>query len=786
MHVTWQLLVCACLSASDGQNIDLSRAVVVVRPQAADATQQMAATVLVEEVEKRTGIRWMLAKDWPAVGARIVVVSARDKLPWRSQAPPEILNSLTKLQPDGYRLFVDAASRGGPIVWIVGADPRGTLYGVGHLLRIVEMRQDAVRLREPVDVITAPAYPIRGHQLGYRNRANSYDAWDEQQYEQYIRELAIFGANAVENIPFEDRSDSPHMRVPRAEMNARMSAICQRYDLEYWVWTPADFDLQDAAQRARALADHEALYRACPRLDAIFVPGGDPGDNHPQQVMPFLTDLAERLRRHHASAKIWLSLQGFDAERVDAFYALLDELRPKWFGGIVAGPSSPPIPDTRRRLAKQYGLRHYPDITHTVRAQYPVPWWDPAFSLTLGRESINPRPLHQMLIHNALAPYTNGFITYSDGVHDDVNKTIWTRLGFFPQANVRDILIEYCRFFFGPDVAETAADGLLALERNWDGPLAINGNVDATRAHWSHLESVAPQLRSNWRWQQCLLRANYDAYIRHRLIYEMRLEKDANAALANASVEGAEALMDAALRILARAETQHCQPELRARIDDLCQALFHSIGLQTSVPRFGASGYERGCVLDFVDHPLNNRWWIEDEFAKIRKLASEQEKLTQLERIRTWEDPGPGSFYDDIGNVAKSPHVIRGEGQNTDPTMRRNPNTGFMWWDEGRSRRRQSWISYMNWPIGLAYDGLDPDASYLVRLTGLGESLLKGDGQRLEPTRYGREYGEFKEFPVPQQLVSDGKLVLTWDHPDESHLNWRVRSRVTELWLLKR
>jgi hypothetical protein len=781
------MAVLSCLSTvSLDDSIDLAKAVVVTRGDKAERAERTAATVLVEEVAKRTGVHWRIGDGWPAHGSKIVVTTAKVDFPWTIEAPAGLQASARELAAEGFRLVVDRQRPDEPVVWVVGADSRGALFGVGQLLRCLEMRQASVRLDRSIDLSTAPMYPIRGHQLGYRDRANSYDAWDEKQYEQYIRELAIFGANAVENIPFEDRAPSPHMKLPRAEMNVRISEICARYELAYWLWTPADFDLNDAPRREQALANHEALYQSCPRLDAIFVPGGDPGDNHPRLVMPFLKELAERLERHHPRAKVWLSLQGFTPESVDSFYKLLGEQDLEWFGGVVAGPSSPPIADTRRRLSKQYALRHYPDITHTVRAQYPVPWWDPAFSMTLGREPINPRPLHEALIHNAFASYTDGFISYSDGVHDDVNKTIWSRLGWDPRTNVREILIEYARFFLGPDVSESAADGLFALERNWDGPLATNGGVSAALSHWQRLESENPQLRDNWRWQQCLLRAYYDAYTRHRLNYETRLEDDANAVLAEATRHGADRTIDAALQILKQAETDRCQPKLRGRIEQLCDALFQSVGLQTSVPRFKASGYERGCVLDFVDHPLNNRWWLEDEFVKIRLLASEHEKLERLELIRTWEHPGVGSFYDDIGNVAKSPHVIRGERQNTDPTMRRNPNTGFMWWDEGRSRRRPSWISYMNWPLGLSYDGLDPNATYVVRLTGLRQSLLRANGARMEPTVDGQEIGEFKEFPVPPHLIRDGKLLLTWDIPDESHLNWRVKSRVTEVWLLKR
>ena len=55
------------------------------------------------------------------------------------------------------------------------------------------------------------------------------------------------------------------------------------------------------------------------------------------------------------------------------------------------------------------------------------------------------------------------------------------------------------------------------------------------------------------------------------------------------------------------------------------------------------------------------------------------------------------------------------------------------------------------------------------------------------PTVDGQEMGEFKEFPVDPKFLADRKLVLTWDTPtDEGHLNWRQRSRLAEVWLLRR
>jgi hypothetical protein len=156
-----------------------------------------------------------------------------------------------------------------------------------------------------------------------------------------------------------------------------------------------------------------------------------------------------------------------------------------------------------------------------------------------------------------------------------------------------------------------------------------------------------------------------------------------------------------------------------------------------------------------------------------------------LELIATWEHPGPGSYYDDVGNTAKSPHVLRSEVVVTEPGEEAQPEPTYWWWDSGRSRARLSWQTSMNWPLAVVYEGLDPDATYTVRLTGYNESLLRMDGVRVKPTLDGREMGQFKEFPVPPEHIQDRKLVLTWDQPDEGQLNWRQKSRLAEIWLLK-
>lgn len=772
----------ACWGSAYASALDLSHATVVVRGKSAPAVEATAASVLIEEVAKRTGLTLETSTTWPESGAAIALLSGtQSKLHGK-----EIPSAARITKAEGYGIVTDTSDAARPVIWIVGADPRGALYGVGRLLRGVDWSKGALSLARPINDTTAPLRAIRGHQLGYRAHSNSYDALSVEQYDQYIRELALFGTNSIEGIPFQDTRPTVS-GYPREKMNVDISRICEKYDVDYWVWTPADFDMNDAEKRANALKMSEDLFRACPRLDAVFFPGGDPGDNPAELVIPYLEDLSRLLLKHHPKAKIWPSMQGFPSTGEDKVYAWLESAKPDWIGGITGGPGSPPLPEIRSRLSKEYGLRDYPDITHSVRCQFPVPWWDPAFAFTLGRECINPRPLFFARVIRDVGPFTDGFISYSDGVQDDVNKVLWSSLSWDPARDVTSIIADYARFFFGSDIVEQAGAGILALERNFEGALAENGGVDATLALWTALEARKPDLAGNWRWQMCLFRAYYDAYIRHRLIHESGLEKEANARLLEAREVGVDQAIDNALAVLKRADTDRVHPEWLARIEALAADLFTSTGLQTSVEKYQASDPQRGAVLDFVNHPLNNRWWLEDELAKVRSMTSDQAKIERLATIATWENPGPGSFYDDIGNVGKSPHVVRGAalgGPLLD--VDNTPMPGFMWWEKGQTRVRQSWISGMDWPEALKYVALDPDAEYFIRTTGKGECPVRVNGVRLAPTIDGKDIGEIKEFPIPKGLYRDGTITVTFDPVFEPTLNWRVQSRLTEFWLIKK
>jgi hypothetical protein len=785
------LLCWTCLTNSAfTADLNLSEATVVIRGGDLPAAEKIAPTILTEEIARRTGLKWTVTDQWPAKAKAVIALSVKPTLPaWKNQIPASALGSPALGKPEGYSIRVRAKSGDQPpAIFITGTDPRGVMFGVGKLLRSAEWGEGKVAVGTELESDSSPNVPIRGHQLGYRARANSWDAWTPAQFEQYIRDLVVFGANSIENIPFEDSDRSVLMPVSRDVMNIAMGEICARYDVDYWHWTPVEFKLPDAKKQAALLKQHEEFYRACKRVDAIFVPGGDPGDNPALELMIFLTDVGGLLQRYHPKAKIWVSMQGFSPKDVDAFYAFLEEKRPAWFAGAVMGPGSPPLDVTRARLAKNYKLRWYPDITHTVRCQYPVPWFDPAFGVTLGREPVNPRPIDYAGIYRSGYRFTDGFLTYSDGIHDDFNKNLWSALGWNPEADVRGIALDYARYFFRSDLAEAGADALFALETNWRGGLAENSSVDGTLLQWQQLEQKLPAGKGHWRFDMHLMRAYYDAYTRHRLLYETDLQKQAFARLGEAARLGADKTLTQAKETLSRASTQPIRQDWYGKLDGLAESLFKAIGYQTRMERYHASGTERGVVMDFVNYPLNDRWWLEDQFDRIGKLPSDAEKLKRIENLCRWEKPTEGSFYDDVGNVGRSPRspklLYAIDGARLQRTL---PAPNQRWFGENRRSIRYGWHGYLNWPSPMIYTGLDPKARYTVRLFGQGNSPLMVDGVRAKLLRKEEpvEDNQEQEFEVAPEHLADGRIELTWERFDESHLNWRQWHYVTELWLMK-
>src|SRR5262249_58647580 len=125
-----------------------------------------------------------------------------------------------------------------------------------------------------------------------------------------------------------------------------------------------------------ALKEWAEAFKALPRLDAIFVPGGDPGHTSPKVLFDLLEKQTANARKFHPKCEMWVSAQSFSRTGTEEFLGLLAR-EPKWLAGVVHGPQvRMSLADFRNAVPARYPVRDYPDITHSRHCQYPVPALD--------------------------------------------------------------------------------------------------------------------------------------------------------------------------------------------------------------------------------------------------------------------------------------------------------------------------------------------------------------------------------------------------------------------------
>ena len=78
---------------------------------------------------------------------------------------------------------------GGVALDDAGWDVATVWTAAARLLRELRMDRSTVRIPAGWRLSATPATPLRGHQIGYRPKTNSYDGWTLAMWEQYLRDL---------------------------------------------------------------------------------------------------------------------------------------------------------------------------------------------------------------------------------------------------------------------------------------------------------------------------------------------------------------------------------------------------------------------------------------------------------------------------------------------------------------------------------------------------------------------------------------------------------------------
>ena len=368
---------------------------------------------------------------------------------------------------------------------------------------------------------------------------------------------------------------------------------------------------------------------------------------------------------------------------------------------------------------------------------------------------------------------------------------VWSALGWDGKADVKEVLRQYGRYFIGPALGDRFAEGLLALEKNWEGPVLENAGIDETLKLFQAMERDAgPREKLNWRFQQALYRAYYDAYVRARLKHETATREAIIAKLREAKTtrsEQGDRRCRGDSRSCRQGETR--RPSCVPGMDVLAEALFQSIRAQLSVRKYHGDTRPR-------------------QLARHGRRAAHRRRLAEGRVDRRGEIAGrgrprraaPGNHGPHRSRPRRVLRRLRRSQEPAAPRSRTGLGEGSRFRSLAANCRHRSrpgiilarWWHYAEThyetPLQAKYDGLDTSASYRVRVVYGGQErrkvrLTAGDGQEV----HGWLSKPFEpvEFDIPKAATADGKLTLTWT-PEPGAGGPGRGCQVCEVWVLKK
>lgn len=572
-----------------------------------------AAVILCDELKKRTGRDFSLSD-----GECKKIIFAENK----------------ELPRDSYKIEMTDSE-----IVFFASGVRGFVYAVGMFLRKTVYVGDKIFITENISGSYSPYMQIRGHQLGWRTTSNTYEAWTEEEYFSYIKDLMFFGCNTFEHTVFPDVPENRNslMKYSEREFINRCNEKAKSLDIDISYWYPNDEEPTEKSAELR-----RDFFDDISHADIYFPPGGDPGEFAADVFVERTKAIAKKIREVKPNIKVYPSAQApHEIENWgDVFIAEMNKL-PEEIDGVITGPNAAADLHTlRSRLPIKYPIRFYPDITHNLRCEYPVHFcrndWHYAFASTLGRESVNPRPTEYQKLHRMTRNYIIGSVSYSEGINDDVNKFVWSNLDFFPDAEISETLADYARLFFPRADTEKVVCGILGLEKNWEGDPAENPHIEATFGFFDAVRKENPELIDNFRFLLCLFRAECDLFVKKKRIFEKKLIRQSEYYLREFDFDSAEKILNSDL-------SEKCK-KLRNDIENIGKMLFEKTGYQLDTKRYFANGWERGATLDTIDNPVSDRPWLLNRINYGKKLSEDKQKdftVRLLERNKT----NRGEYY---------------------------------------------------------------------------------------------------------------------------------------------
>lgn len=756
---------------------------------------EKAAGILAARIRKRSRIEadLVLGTEPLRAGADLVFVIGTP-----GDLPPELaveispglprLPETDELHPECFAVATTTLG-GQNTVLICGCDGRGTIYGVGHVLRAMTFLEGRIEVPQ-VMASERPAFWMRGgNPSGPGSRARQFGQLRPQtadERREVMEDLMLLGTNIFGGDPGRVR---PYGMMSSSGRTA--NEMPPGFPAEWGAdgGTSKKYVCPSIPEARKALlGSFEEMFASSKVYDFFTTNSGDVGGCRCERCMPWggtyirlVHEIADILHRYQPGRKVLATNQDLTSEGNQAILDYLNSTDPSWLHAIrygpgademqtyIRGPVNPgwfiyegfgPLGNYLRglhhQLPRETGIALYSDITHWMQSQFGVQQPDIALAAVYQRRSWNARPRYLTRVAREILHYAMGDMHYSEGMHDDFNKWLWYRLLWNPHLTAGEITREYCRYWFGPEAEDDMAEAIFLMEENLEKPVLGNDGIprviDLIRSAWKR---VPPNLRAvDYRWRIIAQKALMDLYIQLLLERGKELKEEAAGILEGASrsadpEEVARAAMDVLEGELVTVEMGEILQEAR------------SLGEESN----SAIGYRVPAPFIVGEMDLTEvGWW--------RKVLGEAIQNGEGESVRNaaamilgYEDPGEGGIYVNLGWPGTSRYLVSGD-----------ELWGFMPF-KGPARMSHYGVAYSFGRAGervsMLFEDLEPGADYVLRLSvgvHMEESELPVEGVRLQEGLEvnGRTLSEgfpvtvgdmsYHEFDVAGDLNPDGRL----------------------------
>lgn len=734
--------------------------------------------------------------------------------------------------PEGFVIKTVMKGTGGalgtvPVIIVSGADERGTIYALNHLMRESKYLANTVEIPD-LKIIDKPAFEFRGAGNGYMDGSQAKRTGASKKFDSnnYTKDQMVFGYNillagggtlSLKQLKEDEENyvkgylvgltrDLDEMGVMFLSQYAPNGISRDDWKEGFrgrWLACPSIPEAREVILKGR-----EELFKRAKTMDVLLLVSGDEAGCHCEKCTPWVKtyvdlveDIAKLYHKYFPDGKVWITTQELKNDDREWLWDYLNEKDHPWLHAVAHAPGADElspyltgfinhdyekyiglsresryIREVFKQVPRSLEITSFPDISHWVSSQYQQPVNAPEMVAVYERRTFNIRARQMEDIFRKTAGYTTGTIAYAEGIFDDANKAVWLQLHWNPDLTAEEALYEYYRWYCGSEAAPELVEAALLLEENMNSQ--VLGNGENFQKYLSLVRSAGEKMspnyrKNNWRYIFLLQKGLTDLYVYNKVEQGTQRLLDVNNLLLQASKsDNPKVLLQNAMDLLA----QNSETPDMARLHEDAKKLDDELN--------ESAGYRSIALLNMVELDLVGETWYADQVKKIMGVQGINELKQQAKALSLYSNPGEGSYYDNCGHFAEQPHLTFGTSN---------------YWDVNFNPEKKPSKVLINYSfageqgVTYNYDELDNKAEYKIRVTyalprnswWAGRNIKQrvlADGVEIGgPVEIKRGEIQQFEYNIPSNITKDGRveIIFTPDTPEATTI-------VNEIWLVKK